>query len=124
FPEMEGNRFIGHEKGLGGHDGAAGAALGQFILGALPGVGVTDFRHDQQVHEPLYKGGFPRADRPDDAEVDAAPGALGDVLKELELFHGMPSPVAGTRRGLHPWGPAAEAWVPRRIAKIIWTRHG
>ena len=81
------HRLLGDEFGLGGHDGAARAALGQFILGPLPAVDVLDARDDHGLHEPLNERGFSSPHRPHHADIDISLGSQGDILIELALFH-------------------------------------
>ncbi len=85
--EGNGHRLIGNEPGLGRHDGAAGAALRQLVLGALPIVAVLDAGQNQQIHESFDKRRLARANRADDADVNAAAGSRGDVVKQVELLH-------------------------------------
>ena len=85
--ERNGHRLVRDEQGLGRHDGAAGAALRQLVLGALPVVAVFDAGQDQQVHEPFDKRRLARANRADDPDVNAAARSCGDVVKEVELLH-------------------------------------
>src|SRR5690606_37478152 len=94
---------IAHKVGLGCHDGAPRAALGELVLGALPVIGVLDAGQDQTVHEAFDEGGLAGPHRAHYANVDAASGALGDVAEEIEFLHAV-SPL-----NLHGTGLARRA---------------
>ena len=87
--------LLRYELWLGGHNGAAGAALGQFVPGPLPAVFVGDVGQDHGLHKPLDKGGLPRPGGPHHADVDVPRRALGDVLvNACQGIHSM-SPPSG-----------------------------
>ena len=81
------NGLLRDEFGLGGHDGAPGAALGQLIPGPLPAVHVVDIGDDHGLHEAFDKGRFSRPHRPHDADIDIPLGTQGNIFIDLALFH-------------------------------------
>ena len=72
--------LFGDELRLGGHDGAARAALRQLILRAVAAVGIFDMRDDLRLHETLDKRGFSCPNRTDNADIHAASCPGGHVL--------------------------------------------
>ena len=93
------HRLLRDEFGLRGHNGLAGAALGQLIPGSFPAVGVGDLGNHQLLHQMLDEGGFPGAHRPHHPHIDIAAGSGGDVL--INSLHSQPPHPAGGR--LLPW---------------------
>ena len=79
------------ELRLGGHDGAACGALGQFIVGAGTLGFVLDMRQQKQLGEALDKGAFACAHRPHHANINIAAGPARDILVDLFLRHGVSS---------------------------------
>ena len=83
------HRLLRHELGFGGHDGAAGAALGQLIPGPVPAVAVLDIGQHLGLHKALDEGGFSGAHRPHHADVNAAAGPGRHILiNGCGLIHG------------------------------------
>ena len=78
------------ELGFGGHDGPAGAALGQLIPGPFLSVDVVDVGDHLGLHEPLDEGGLPGAHGAHHADVDIPSGAGGDILIDTGI-HSIPS---------------------------------
>ena len=109
------HRVLGDKLGLGGHDGPAGAALGQLIPGPLPAVDVFNIRDHHRLHEALDKRGFSGAHRPHNADIDIALRPQGDILIDLALFqlqfllrpgkrNPAPEPFDVLRFSLYLWG--------------------
>lgn len=72
--------LLRYELWLGGHNGAAGAALGQLVSGPLPSVVVFNIGQHLRLHKPFDEGGFSCADRPHHADIDAAAGTGCHIL--------------------------------------------
>ena len=92
--ERDVHRVLRVELRLRGHDGAAGAGLRQFVLGALPGVDVLDVRYDQRLHEALYERALAGAHGSHQTQVDVAAGTGGNVMIYRSVLHVRP---------LFPW---------------------
>ena len=84
--------FLRHEFGLCGHNGLAGAALGQLIGCPLPAIGIGDRRDHQLFHDAFDQGGFTRANGPHNPNINIATGACGNI--SVNRFHSQP-PSAG-----------------------------
>ena len=82
------HRFVGHEFGLGGHDGASRAALGNFIHGPGTAVIVLHAGKHKQFHEPLDKRRFAGAHRANDAHIYVAAAPARDIPVQCILIHG------------------------------------
>ena len=79
--------FFGDEFRLGGHNGAPGGRLGQFVLRAGAAGFVLDMRQQHKLRKALDKAAFAGAHRTDDPQIDIPACALGDILVELFLCH-------------------------------------
>ena len=78
------------ELGLGGHDGPAGAALGQLIPGPLLPVHVIDVGDHLGLHEPFDERGLPGAHGAHHTDINIPSGAGGDILIDTGI-HSIPS---------------------------------
>ena len=96
------DRVLRDKFRLCGHDGLAGAALRQLILGPFPLVQVADVRNDQLLHKPLDESGFSRPHRPDYPDIDVAARASGNV--GVEITHNDSLPQSLVVHPMHPWG--------------------
>ena len=93
--------LVRNEFRLRGHDGPAGAGLRQLVGGALALVDIFDVRQHELLHEALDECGFSRPHRADDADIDRAVRAPGDLLIDRSVFHSPPPlPYMGMRRSL------------------------
>src|SRR5690625_2955348 len=50
-------------------------------------MGILDARQNEQIHKSFDECRLPRPDRTDDPDVNAAAGAGGDIMKQIEFFH-------------------------------------
>ena len=93
--------LVRNEFRLRGHDGPAGAGLRQLVGGAFALIDVFDVRQHELLHEALDECGFSRPHRADDADIDRAVHAPGDLLIDRSVFHSPPPlPYMGMRRSL------------------------
>ena len=86
--------LAGHELGLGGHDGLAGAALRQLIQQPILFWPRLHVRQHQLLHEAGNEGALPRPYRPYHANIDVPIRPLRYIpvqTKGCPLFHGSPS---------------------------------
>ena len=97
--------LLRHKFRLTGHNGFAGAALGQFIFCPLFSVWICDSRDHQRFHDPLYQGGFSGTHRPYHTDIHIASGSGGNIC--INSFHSQPpysyaeaSPCHGLSHGM------------------------
>ena len=83
------HRLLRNKFGFRRHDGAAGAALRQFIPRPVPAVAIVDIGQHLGLHKPFDKGGFSGAYRTHHADIDTAAGAGRHILiNGCGLIHG------------------------------------
>ena len=78
--QSDADSLLRHELWLRGHDGAAGAALRQFILRPVAAVRIVDVGQDLRLHEALDEGGFTRPHRAYHPDIDTAARAGRHIL--------------------------------------------
>ena len=85
--------LLRHELGFRGHNGLAGAALGQLIPCPLRPEGIPHCRNHQFLHDPFDQCGFPGPNRPHHTDIDIPAGSGGNI--RVNTFHSQPPHPAG-----------------------------
>ena len=85
--QVDVSRLLRNKLWLGSHDGAAGAALGQLILGPLPQIYVVHIWQHKLLHKAFDEGGLSRPYRTYHADIDVPRRPRGDILIDRAVCH-------------------------------------